>query len=83
MDEPSTRVRDFLSHLDMEMLHDILLEWCGNRHINLQSPDAQTAARELIRLFEDGVRGRSELQEALAAKSSQLATNLFVSDKAL
>jgi hypothetical protein len=52
----------------MEMLHDILIEWCGNRNLDLQSPEAQSAARELINLFEVGVRSQLELQEAIASK---------------
>ena len=57
-----------LGHLELEMLHETLLDWCSDRHLHPQSDEGRGAARELIDLFDIGVRDQRELREAIASK---------------
>lgn len=57
-----------LGHVEQEMLHETLLDWCSQRNLHPQSEEGRGAAKELIDLFDIGVRDQSELREAIASK---------------
>jgi hypothetical protein len=63
-----SHTKSFFGHVDMEMLHELLVEWCSDRQIDPQSAEGQSTAKELIDLFDIGVRGKAELREAIASK---------------
>jgi hypothetical protein len=57
-----------LGHLELEMLHETLLEWCGERNLHPQSEQGRDTAKELVELFDIGIRDRNELREAIVSK---------------
>ena len=60
--------KSFLGHPDTAMLHELLVEWCSERGCDPQGIEGQSTARELVDLFDIGVRSRAELREAIASK---------------
>jgi hypothetical protein len=45
-------------NLDLQMLHETLLEWCAGKNLDPNSQDAQAFAKQLFCLFYVGVRER-------------------------
>jgi hypothetical protein len=68
MYQAQTLNKSRLGHAEQEMLHETLLDWCSQRNLHPQSEEGQGAAKELIDLFDIGVRDQSELREAIASK---------------
>lgn len=50
---------------DLKMLHGALAKWCGEQHIDVSDPRAQTAAVELIDWFQFGIKYEDQLIEML------------------
>lgn len=57
-----------LRHSEIEMLHDLLLEWCSDHNVNPDTADAREVADELADLFDIGVRDHATLREAIASR---------------
>lgn len=55
-------------HLDIEMLHDLLLEWCSDHNLNPAGADAHEVAHELADLFDGGIRDYLALREAIDSR---------------
>jgi len=50
---------------DMDMLQAVLEHWCADRLVEMQSPEAQLAARSLVDWYEFGIKDPAELRSLL------------------
>jgi hypothetical protein len=51
--------------MEIEMLHEVLIKWCGERGCELNSDPAREAAKEAVSWFECGIRERNRLFQLL------------------
>lgn len=66
-----------LGFLELNLLHETLMEWCWRTDLAIQSPDGQRAAKALVGLYDLGVRESADFREALMLKpEASIWTNL-------
>lgn len=67
MSERPFYARTRLGYHEIQIIDRVLAQWCADRRLDPNGPEAQRAARELVDLFYIGVRSEEELKEAVAS----------------